>query len=519
MAARLLADLGRFFRDPLTAEACRVRLVRSLAERDTRFLALLGRGVYERRDSPYLPLLLRAGVAYGDVARLVGEVGVEGALERLYDAGVHVTLDEFKGRVPIRRPGLDVPTAGSGFDNPFLTAHYESRSSGSRGQGARLVVDLDLVEHEACYDRQFFDDFHLMGRPKLLWRMAPPGASGLKMVLRLARLGGRYDRWYSQAPPGFKADPKHAVFIRAIAAAARWHGRALPMPEHLPVSDAVTVARWLADRRAAGTPAYLSTTASCAVRVCAAAAAHGLDIRDTFICAGGEPLSPGKVKVIAASGCVVRTNYAMAEVGRMAMACGRPSADDDVHLMTDKLAVVQRATGRDRVPALWLTTLHWSTPKIMLNVEIGDTGVLERRRCGCTWDALGFPWHLTTIRSYEKLTTEGMHFVGADLIALVEDILPARFGGSATDYQLVEAEEDGLTRVSLLVSPRLGPLDEAAIRTVALEALGAAGTANRMMAGVWRDSDTLRVVRREPHATRTGKIQTLHAAGPMAGVR
>jgi hypothetical protein len=145
--------------------------------------------------------------------------------------------------------------------------------------------------------------------------------------------------------------------------------------------------------------------------------------------------------------------------------------------------------------------------------------MLEQRRCGCTWDALGFPWHLTTIRSYEKLTTEGMHFVGADLIALVDDVLPARFGGSATDYQLVEEEEDGLTRVSLVVSPRLGPLDEMAVRAVALETLAAPGRVHHLMAGVWRDSGTLRVVRREPHVTRTGKIQTLHVVRPMAGVR
>jgi hypothetical protein len=253
MAGRLLGGLGRFFRDPLTAADCRARIARSLAGRDVRFLALLRRGVYECPASPYLPLLRRAGITWEDVEGLVGDVGVEGALGRLYDAGVHVTLDEFKGRRPIRRTGLEVATSSSAFDNPFLTGHYESQSSGSRSPGTRLVVDLDLLEHEACYDRHFFDDFALMDRPKLLWRMAPPGAAGLKMVLRLARLGGRYDRWVSQAPISLRNDPKHALFIRAIAAVARWHGRTLPKPEHLPVAEAVVIARWLAERRAAGT--------------------------------------------------------------------------------------------------------------------------------------------------------------------------------------------------------------------------------------------------------------------------
>jgi len=31
-----------------------------------------------------------------------------------------------------------------------------------------------------------------------------------------------------------------------------------------------------------------------------------------------------------------------------------------------------------------------------------------------------------------------------------------------------------------------------------------------MMAGYWRDAQTLRVVRREPHATRAAKILPLH---------
>jgi hypothetical protein len=73
--------------------------------------------------------------------------------------------------------------------------------------------------------------------------------------------------------------------------------------------------------------------------------------------------------------------------------------------MSDKLAVVQREGARAPVPALWLTTLHWRAPKVMVNVESGDYGVLERRRCGCVWDGLGFREHLHTIRSYEKLTT------------------------------------------------------------------------------------------------------------------
>ena len=57
---------------------------------------------------------------------------------------------------------------------------------------------------------------------------------------------------------------------------------------------------------------------------------------------------------------------------------------------------------------------------------------------------LGFTTHLHTVRSYEKLTSGGVMFMGSMLHELLEETLPARFGGSPLDYQLVEEEEDGV---------------------------------------------------------------------------
>ena len=43
----------------------------------------------------------------------------------------------------------------------------------------------------------------------------------------------------------------------------------------------------------------------------------------------------------------------------------------------------------------------------------------------------------------------------------MERVLPARFGGSPLDYQLMEEEDErGFTRLSLLVSPKLRIADE-----------------------------------------------------------
>jgi hypothetical protein len=135
--------------------------------------------------------------------------------------------------------------------------------------------------------------------------------------------------------------------------------------------------------------------------------------------------------------------------------------------------------------------------------------VREERDCGCGAVPAPFRRHLHTIRSYEKLTSEGMNFLGADLLGLVEQILPGRFGGSPTDYQLVEQEESGLPTVRVVVRPTVGEVDEGQVVQEVLEFLRSRGHGQELMAGVWADGRILRIVREDPHVTPGGKIQAL----------
>jgi hypothetical protein len=516
-AYRFSTGLHRFLRRTLSAAECRRMVDERLRRRDESFLHVIEQAVLQNPGSPYLPLFRNASLSLPQVTSWVKQDGVEGALAHLYDAGVWVGLDEFKGRIPLRRPGLDLHTGARDFDNPLLNRHFSLRTGGSRGPGTLLLIDFDYIEHEAADDRQYLEAFGLLDRPMALWRPVPPGSAGMKAVLRRAKLGLRVDRWFTQSRPSLGSGGwKYAPVTYGAVLSGRLWGRGTPLPEYVPLPEAGRVARWLAEMTAAGTPALLDTIASSGVRACRAALDLRLDIHGTFFRLGGEPLTASKVRLIAETGSRAVCHYAMSEIGRLGLACASPAEIDDVHLLTDKIALVQRPriTGGTELPAFFLTSLHPSSPKVAINVESGDYGVLTERDCECPLSALGFRQHVHTIRSYEKLTTEGMHFMGTELVKLLEETLPEHFGGGPTDYQLVEEEEQGMTRLSLVVSPRVGPIEESRLVANVLETLGAGAPGLRMMATTWQQGGTLRVVRREPFTTSSAKIQTLHIPLP-----
>ena len=205
----------------------------------------------------------------------------------------------------------------------------------------------------------------------------------------------------------------------------------------------------------------------------------------------------------------------MSEIGAVGMPCGNPEEPDEAHLFTPRVAAIERPRELPwgaNVRALYLTSLSPLSPKLMLNVESGDHAVLSDRDCGCPLQKAGLTRHMHSIRSYEKLTSEGMTLFGAALEELVEQILPARFGGGPNDYQLLEEEEDGRTRVSVLVSPSVGMLPEGPVVDAVLAHLHGNDRVDAMMAEVWKGADTLRVLRIAPHMTGASKVLPLHVA-------
>ena len=147
----------------------------------------------------------------------------------------------------------------------------------------------------------------------------------------------------------------------------------------------------------------------------------------------------------------------------------------------------------------------------MLNLSMGDQAEMSDRACGCPLELAGWTKHLWNVRSFEKLTGGGVTLQGTDVIRVLSEVLPAKFGGVQTDYQLAEKlGADGEALLELVVHPRLGDLPSAAIAEEFLRALSSGSDSDTMMIQRWRDAGTLQVVRRAPAVTLAGKIQYLH---------
>ena len=440
--------------------------------------------------------------------------GVEGALTALFRSGVYLTAAEFKGRVPVVRGGETLAASLDGLRNPLSTTHLRGATSGSRGHPFTVPIDLANIRDWAI---NFCLLFEMLGPRR--WRHARwslPAGDGLAFGLLYAGFGSPLTRWFTPVDPA--APGVHARYqwaCRLLAWESRVVGVPLPYPEHVPVDSPEPILRWLTDTLRVGDTPHLVAYVSPAVRLCEAAERTGRDLRGAHIRLVGEPVTAGRLAAIRRAGPEVSPDYGAVDVGLIGSACRAPAAPDEVHLWDDLIAVIQADApppGAGLPPATILfSSLRATAPLVLLNVSLGDQATVPERPCGCPLERLGWSRRLHSIRSFEKLTTGGMTVLDADVVRILETLLPARFGGGTEDYQLVENQvAPHGSSLRLLVHPRLGPVDPAAVTRLFLEALGAASPSARLMGLTWDGSGLLGVERRPPHVTGSGKVLHLH---------
>lgn len=507
---RLIRGLPPYLRNPITFEQARATLRTRLERREMDFLALARQAIFGNAHSPYLRLFNLIGCEYGDLQRLVDHGGLEAALLSLSRRGVYLTVQEFKGRRPIVRGSTTFTVQPGQFRNPASARHVSMQTSGSRGASTVVGVDLNFIRDcavNAC--------LILTVRGGANWLKADwevPGAGAVFRVLKYSGFGVPTARWFSQVDPAAPGlHPRYRWSDRVLRLGSWLAGVRLPGPEYVPPERPLPIVRWMMGVVQAGKTPHLVTFPSSAVRLCQAARAHGYDLHGVQFSIAGEPITSARLATIRRSGANALPRFGTIETGALGQGCLAPAEPDDVHVLHDCHAIIQWGTdgGPDGLPtgALFVTSLRKTTPCIMLNVSLGDQAVMIERKCGCALERLGWHTHLHTIRSFEKLTAGGMTFLDTDIIKVLEEVLPGRFGGAPTDYQLVEEEANGgQPRLRLLVHPDVGQINLEEVAETFLSAIGAGSGPERVMGLQWRDIHLLRVERRPPIATASGKI-------------
>lgn len=517
--AQFFVRLPLYLARPLSFEQARAAMQDRLSRRERLFLEKVRLDVFDQESSPYQALLREARCEYGDIESGVSKDGVEATLRSLFQAGVYLTIDELKGRKTVRRGQTEIALLPHMLRAPRASYHLPASSGGSRSAGTPVLIDLSFIR--ACASNAAVCFASRDGRD---WRKASwesPGAGLRFRIVKYAGFGDPPAASFSFFDPNSDRIPSYFRWnLRAMAWSSPLSGRPLPRPVHAPLTDPTPLAHWLRDTLRAGETPHLFTFPGAAVTLCRWATDHDVDIAGARFTISGEPVTAARIASMKAAGVVPIPRYGTMEVGAIGYGCEHGEHPDDVHLLTDMHGMIQAGADGEAAglpeKALLITGLHPQSPFVMLNVSMGDQAEMAERRCGCGLEAAGWTTHLWNIRSYEKLTGGGVTFEAGEVIPVIEQTLPARFGGAPTDYQLFEAERtDGTPILRLRVDPRLGELDPHEISEVFLQSFAAKSVSASMMVDRWRESGTLEVERKTPAITKAGKINFLHADPPV----
>jgi len=508
---RFLAALPRFLRTPLSIEEMRATVRERLSKRDVNFVDRFAEAM-RLPDSPYAKLIEHAGITHADVANEVRSDGVDATLQTLFNAGVYLTCDEFKGRRAVSRGSLVFTVDPASLINPNAVIHGLSQTSGSRGPRTPVPIDLAFVRDHAVNTHVALESYG--GRTWTHAHHGVPGGTSVTNPLELAKGGAPPAQWFTPIDIQTRGlSPRYKWGVHSMRAVSYAAGVSLPAPTHAPFDDPMPVVRWMETELAAGRTPHLWGFARTAVLICQTAINSGIELKGARFTMGGEPTSAARRATVEAAGAVALPRMGATETDILSFACGNPDAADDMHFFDDRHVLIQPEEGREQshVPrdAMLLTSLLSSAPVRLLNVCMGDRATTARRICGCGLEREGWTTHICNVRSFEKLTAGGVALLDSDVIKVLEEIMPSQFGGRPVDWQLIERVDgkDARPEIALVVDPSVGPLNDQDVVTTFLAAIGGGDSAERLMELQWRDAGVISVVRETPQRTASGKIQ------------
>ncbi len=464
--ARTVLGIRQMMRTPPLASPQQV-ICAQLRRREEMFLETARAVVFNNPGNPYFKMCELAGCTWEDLEDSVRRYGLETTLERLLDAGVYLTHEEFKGKRPIVRSGRHIPASAASFLNPLGRGRFESFSGGSSGKAIRSERSLEFRLYGEAWRRFQQQEWGVEKHLPVTMFPILPSTIFLSSGLSQSRMGRPYAAWFTAGGGGAR-QRAYRLGTAALVSAARLLGARLPYPTFLSPGGHDKVAAWIAQRKREGKACAVWCFAASAVQVARAALEGGWDIAGTVFLAGSEPLSPAKRSVIEQAGACAYGQYHISEIGLVGTACRAMNTDNDFHLSLDLVAATSRkrevASTGAQINVLLFTTLHPNAPHFFINADMGDAGELEHAGCDCTFARTGFKTCIRKLYSYSKLNSQGVTLAATDLARILEEVLPARLGGVAGDYQLIEQDAGGEPRITLRVSPRAGLSDARLVR-------------------------------------------------------
>lgn len=515
---KFLLGLPGFLSRTTTIEEAQLITRQRLNNREANFLNILQKAVFNCPSSPYLKLFQLFGYSYEDVKKLINQYGLEKTLEILRDAGIYFSIEEFKGIVPVRRKGIEFKVLPRDFNNPYTVKEatsnnpYESRSIGAiTGNGFAFLSEiavpqniLFLQAHKDVYPEVF----------PMAWLPAFLHGPGAGVFLVFHRLDKPLVKWfaYDISSGVFGTGLKGIVGFQLIVAAAKLFSRRVVMPEYIRQEETERVLDFIKHYKK---QLLVIASSRNIIRICNLAAKGNIPLENVIFFWSGEPLTMQRREKIRAQQANIIATYGFRELGHVAFSCPFCAQDtDEYHLCNDIVALIER--NRAVIPGSYMNVFLWTglsllLQKIMINVESGDYGKIERRACACLYGRMGLDTRLSNIRSFEKLISEEMAFFGEGLKNLIEEVFPKTVGGNDFDYQFVQ-EEDGRGgyRLCLYVSPLLGGIDTEMLSNLMYKYLEGQTNTPGIISAIRAQNNIIPIKRLNPLPTRRGKIWPFH---------
>jgi hypothetical protein len=462
-----------------------------------------------------LSLLKHAGCEFSDLESSVNRHGLEDTLAKLAGEGVYLTSDEFKGKTEVIRGGFSFRVSPKDFERREDSAGISTESSGSRNSPVETFSTLKALSLWAMGTGAFYEAHNLFSCAYAVYE--PVIAGRMHLILINGKLGVPVDRWFALnvAAHGVLEDWYHYLNARVVAQMGSWFGSGIARPEYGSPGDLEPIMDWVLEQRRQGKKCGIITVVSNATRIARKALQAGISLEHVTLVTSGEPLTQSKRRVMEEAGARIALRYGPGGVYGAALGCGNPCFIDEMHVPQMMFTFVEHPRpldyGSSLIHPLMQTTLHPTAPRFLLNVENGDYATIIFRNCGCPLEKVGFTQHIHTVRSFEKMTGEGMNYSGSDLFELLENSIPSEFGGGPGDYQLVEEEDErGETRLTLIVHPDVEKVDETKLLSRLHEGLAQGSRNHRFISKMWQDAGAFRIRRGIPYASARGKILPLH---------